>query len=59
MVYRQLWWHCGWNGHINHRKPNFDNDILRPLGNHKLWELELCDNNGDGELRAFGYQQPE
>ena len=48
VVYRQLRRNAGWNGNVHQRQPNINNAVLGPLGNRKLRQLHLRDDNGDG-----------
>ena len=46
LVYGQLWRNSGRNGHVYHRQPGGDYHILRAMGNHELWELDLREHIG-------------
>ena len=49
MVYRQLRRNTGWNGNVHNRQPDFHNDVLCPLGDGKLRQLDLRDYDSDGK----------
>ena len=51
MVYGKLWRDRGWNGRVNHRESDLDNDILCSLGEY-LRQLDVCDYGGNGEPAA-------
>ena len=52
MVYGQLRRNAGRNGNVDNHQPDFDHDILRPLGDRKLRQLDLRDHIGDGQPAA-------
>ena len=54
MVYGQLRWNVGRNWNVDNGQPYFNHDILRPVGDGKLRELDLRDDIGDGQSTAGG-----
>ena len=54
MVYGQLWRNAGRNWNVHNRQPDFDYHLLRALGDRKLRQLLLRDDNGHGKSTSRG-----